>query len=81
MLHHARVAAVALLVALPAATPAVAQQATTAAQPARSDSVFTVARYLDYETVGDPQLSPDGRQIVFTRRWINQQDDRWESAL
>ena len=29
----------------------------------------------------DPQLSPDGRQVVFTRRWIDKSADRWESSL
>lgn len=52
-----------------------------AAQQSRSDSVFTVAKYLDYETVADPRLSPDGAHVIYTRRWINKQDDRWESAL
>ncbi|MGI8619833.1 MAG: S9 family peptidase [Gemmatimonadaceae bacterium] len=52
-----------------------------AAQAARFDSVFTVAKYLDYETVADPKLSPSGATVVYTRRWINQQDDVWESAL
>ena len=52
-----------------------------AAQAARVDGVFTVAKYLDYETVADPRLSPNGATVVYTRRWINQQEDRWESAL
>jgi dipeptidyl aminopeptidase/acylaminoacyl peptidase len=46
-----------------------------------TDSVFTVEKHLDYETVADPQISPDGSQIIYTRRWINQLEDKWESAL
>ena len=42
---------------------------------------LTLADYLDWEDVQDPQLSPDGRQIVFTRRWIDRTSDRWESSL
>ncbi|MFN2316532.1 MAG: prolyl oligopeptidase family serine peptidase [Gemmatimonadales bacterium] len=45
------------------------------------DSVLTPAALLTYETVADPQVSPDGRHIIFTRRWANTQDDRWETAL
>ena len=37
--------------------------------------------YLDWEDVQDPQLSPDGRQLVFTRRWIDKMNDKWESSL
>ncbi len=42
---------------------------------------MTLVDLLNIPRVGDPQLSPDGRQIVFTRRWIDKLNDRWESAL
>ncbi|MFM8782127.1 MAG: TolB family protein, partial [Gemmatimonadota bacterium] len=48
---------------------------------AQRDTVLTVASYLDLETVSDPQLSPDGKQIIFTRRFVNTREDRWETAL
>jgi dipeptidyl aminopeptidase/acylaminoacyl peptidase len=51
------------------------------AQETPSDTLLTVEHYLDYETVADPQISPDGRQIVYTRRWVNRMEDKWESAL
>jgi len=37
--------------------------------------------YLEWEQVADPQISPDGSQIVFTRRWVDKINDRWESSL
>ncbi|MDB4913447.1 MAG: peptidase [Gemmatimonadetes bacterium] len=37
--------------------------------------------YLDWEDVQDPQLSPDGKQVVFTRRWVDKMNDKWESSL
>jgi dipeptidyl aminopeptidase/acylaminoacyl peptidase len=46
-----------------------------------ADSKLTVADYLDWETVADPQISPDGSRIIYTRRWINKMEDKWESAL
>ena len=52
-----------------------------AAQQKPSDSLLTVDHYLNYETVGDPQISPDGSQIVYTRRWVNKLEDRFETAL
>jgi dipeptidyl aminopeptidase/acylaminoacyl peptidase len=51
------------------------------AQETRSDTLFTVEKYLDFEQVADPQISPDGSQIVYTRRYVDKLADRWESAL
>ncbi|MBI2404504.1 MAG: PD40 domain-containing protein, partial [Gemmatimonadetes bacterium] len=42
---------------------------------------LTLDLYLEWEQVADPQISPDGSQIVFTRRWVDQINDRWESSL
>src|SRR5205085_10341830 len=38
-------------------------------------------QYLDLEEVQGPRLAPDGRQVIYTRRWIDKLNDRWESAL
>ena len=51
------------------------------AQERSSDTLLTVDHYLDYEQVSDPQISPDGSQIVYTRRWVNKLEDKWESVL
>jgi dipeptidyl aminopeptidase/acylaminoacyl peptidase len=53
----------------------------TAAQEKPSDTLLTVGRYLDYETVSDPQPSPDGSQVIFTRRAVDKMKDSFESAL
>ena len=37
--------------------------------------------YLEFETVSDPQISPDGKQIVYTRGWIDKMNDKRESSL
>jgi dipeptidyl aminopeptidase/acylaminoacyl peptidase len=37
--------------------------------------------YWEYETVADPQISPDGSQIVYTRQWFDKVNDRRESSL
>ncbi len=42
---------------------------------------LTVARYLDYETVSDPEPSPDGGQVVFTRRSVDKMKDQFETGL
>ncbi|MGH7561024.1 MAG: prolyl oligopeptidase family serine peptidase [Gemmatimonadales bacterium] len=52
-----------------------------AAQEKPTDTLLTVARYFDYETVSEPRVSPDGSQVVFTRRTANRMRDTFESSL
>src|SRR5581483_9269844 len=53
------------------------------AQQARTLPANRIAldQYLDWEDVQAPQLSPDGTQILFTRRWVDKMNDRWESSI
>ncbi len=53
----------------------------SASVDAQEENFLEVADYLDFEKVTDAQISPDGRQIVYTRHWIDQSTDRWASAL
>ena len=46
-----------------------------------STDVLTVEDYLDLERVSDPQLSPDGARILYTRSWIDRIEDRWQSDI
>src|SRR4029079_18105827 len=46
----------------------------------RSDRV-TLEQYLDVEEEQAPRLAPDGKQVIYARRWIDKMNDRWESAL
>ena len=60
--------------------PAAARAQETVAETV-ADTLLTVNHYLDWEQVSDPQLSPDGSQILYTRTWVNRLEDKWESAL
>jgi dipeptidyl aminopeptidase/acylaminoacyl peptidase len=42
---------------------------------------LTIADYFNWEDVSNPSLSPDGRQVLYTRTWIDQLNDRRESAV
>ena len=64
-----------------AAVLAVCLSPAVAAQETASDTLLTVNHYLDWEQVADPQVSPNGAQIVYTRRWVNKIEDRWDSGL
>ncbi|HET9531766.1 MAG TPA: DPP IV N-terminal domain-containing protein, partial [Blastocatellia bacterium] len=37
--------------------------------------------FMDWEYVASPQISPDGNQIVYTRRWTDKVNDRFESEI
>jgi dipeptidyl aminopeptidase/acylaminoacyl peptidase len=59
----------------------VTHAAPLSAQETASDTLLTVQHYLDWEAVADPQLSPDGRQVVYTRRYVNKIADRWDNEV
>lgn len=70
LLHHAL--STALLVALPGWAHG---------QEVPPDTLLTVAHYLNWERARDPQVSPDGSQVVYTRSTVDKMNDRWESSL
>lgn len=37
--------------------------------------------YLDIESVGDPQISPDGKQVIYTRTHIDKMTDKRSSSV
>ncbi|GMR12817.1 MAG: hypothetical protein BMS9Abin29_1010 [Gemmatimonadota bacterium] len=46
-----------------------------------SETLLTVGHYLDIERVGDPQISPDGSQVLYTRSYVDKMKDRFESGV
>ena len=43
--------------------------------------VLTVADFLELEGVADPQISPDGTKVLYTREWVDRMEDRWRSDI
>ncbi len=37
--------------------------------------------FLEIEEALNPQISPDGRQVIYTRKWVDQMTDTWATAL
>ena len=68
------VAALALPAALAPSSPLLAQ-----GSPPKDR--LTIADYFNWEDVANPALSPDGRQVLYTRTWIDQLNDRRESSV
>jgi dipeptidyl aminopeptidase/acylaminoacyl peptidase len=58
-----------------------AAQAPAQATDATATDRLTLDLYWDYETVAEPQISPDGSQIIYTRQWFDKLNDRRESSL
>lgn len=67
-------------VVLAAAVLLIGLPGTSTAQEESRDRL-TLDLYLEMEGVNSPQISPDGRQIIYTRSWIDKVNDRRESAL
>lgn len=42
---------------------------------------LTLDLFLDWEYVVNPQISPDGSQILYTRRWTDKINDRFENEI
>ena len=55
--------------------------ASAVCQEAPSATRLTNDHYFDLERVSNPQISPDGARIVYTRQQANKIEDRWDSAL
>ncbi|HEY2733432.1 MAG TPA: hypothetical protein VGI70_05585, partial [Polyangiales bacterium] len=74
-LRYSRLTRVAFSLSLvsPFVAPLAAQQ--------HAQNRVALEQYLDWEEVQAPQLSPDGSQVVYTRRWVDKMNDRWESSI
>ena len=66
------------LLLVPAIGFAAPQAASAQDEP---DGTLKLETYLDWETVGNPQISPDGRQVVYARTWIDKINDRRTSSI
>ena len=42
---------------------------------------LSLDNYLDLESVSNPQISPDGSRIIYTRQWVDKVNDRRASSL
>ncbi len=49
--------------------------------PASAIDRLQLDTYLDMERVSDPQLSPDGSRVVYTRRMVNKVEDKWDAQV
>jgi dipeptidyl aminopeptidase/acylaminoacyl peptidase len=52
-----------------------------AAGQAPATKKLALEMYFDFEGVSDPRISPDGKQIVYARSWVDKVNDRSRSNL
>ena len=64
------------LVLIAATLPSLASSQTDA-----DTKKLTLEMYLDLESVSNPQISPDGARIVYTRGWVDKMNARRESSI
>ena len=74
-----RVAVYVVASAFALVVPALAQQ--QQATPARAANLIRLDQYLDWEDVQDPQISPDGKQVIYGRLYVDKMNDSWQTAL
>ena len=71
-----------VLASLPAVIAASdSARADSGEQNTAANDKLNLELYWEYETVSDPQLSPDGAQIIYTRTWLDKINDKRESSL
>ncbi len=46
-----------------------------------ADKTLQLEQYLDWETVGSPQIAPDGSTVIYQRNSVNKIEDRFDSSL
>lgn len=51
------------------------------AEEAKGSRLLGTETFMDMESVGNPIISPDGRNIIFTRTWVDKMNDRYNSNL
>ncbi len=48
---------------------------------AQDSKKLSLELFLDWEYVLNPQISPDGSQVVYTRRWTDKVNDKYENDI
>ncbi len=51
------------------------------AQDQAPSHALDLEMFWDLQTVGSPQISPDGSQVIYSRGWIDQKNDRRRSEM
>lgn len=50
-------------------------------EESKNHKLLDIETFMEMESVGNPAVSPDGKQIIFTRTWVDKVADRYNSNL
>jgi dipeptidyl aminopeptidase/acylaminoacyl peptidase len=50
-------------------------------EESKNYKLLDIETFMEMESVGNPAVSPDGKQIIFTRTWVDKVADRYNSNL
>jgi len=50
-------------------------------QDKKTNKLLDVETFMEMESAGSPAISPDGKNIIFTRTWVDRPNDRSNSSL
>ncbi len=50
-------------------------------EESKSTRLLDLETFMEMESIGSPSISPDGKQIIFTRSWVDKVADRTNSNL
>ncbi len=50
-------------------------------EEARKTKLLEITTFMEMESVASPSISPDGKNIIFTRTWVDKMNDRSNSNL
>ena len=76
-----RLAVAALVAIAPALTQAITPAQLPAQQPTTRSDRLTLTDYLEWEGVGNPQLSPDDKSVIYSRSWVDKLNDKRMSSI
>ncbi|MEO8451042.1 MAG: S9 family peptidase [Gemmatimonadota bacterium] len=66
---------------LAVAGPLAAQMPSAPANTLKLQDFLEAEQVRDFFRGGGPEISPDGKQVVYTRWWVDKQNDQWKASL
>ena len=75
---YTALASIVLFISFALLSPAFAHEKS---ENAHTENVIQLADYLDFEAVSNPQISPNGEEVIYSRRRIDKMNDKSVSTL
>src|SRR6185503_2317284 len=70
-----------LVCILAVSRPLLAQVSPVPANTLKLEDFLEAEQVRDFFRGGGPEISPDGKHVVYTRWWVDKQNDEWKASL